>query len=319
MHRFTPLICGLCAAVPAPDPTSAETLSDRFNNAVERNVEGAMAVLGIAAVPSETASTLFLNTGQSSSEDTYDFQSAQLGGGFRWSETFPLWLEGYIGWNRYDPLLVFSDGAEQRQVPLKWTSVAATGGIGYEFDLNDYLVLRPQFHLTLGRIQTDLSVGAQVIANRLGLDTDILVNGGVTTGGVGGSLTLAYDRRWDNDWQFDASLRYTQIHLEPIAGDKELAGEATAATATLWTRLRQPTGYQAFNRPVRVVYELSGSYLPGDQGDVLDTEWLAQFGLGGELDFEETWVPWITTTRLVMRYTRGEHLEGFSIGLAASF
>lgn len=317
MSRFTALAFGL--SVTLPTIAAAESLTDRFDNAVERNIEGAMAVLGIAAVPSETASTLFLNTADGSSDETYDFQSAQFGSGFRWSENVPLWLEGYLGWNRYDPFLIFSDGQTNRQVPLKWTSVAATGGIGYEFDLTEYLVLRPQFHLTLGRIQTDLSVGAQVIANKLGLDTDLLVNGGVTTGGVGGSLTLAYNRRWDNDWELDTSLRYTHIILEPIAGDKDLAGRAEAATGTLWTRLRQPTKYDAFDRPVRIVYEVSGSYLPGDQGKVLDTEWLAQFGIGGEIDLEETWVPWITTTRLVMRYTRGDHLEGFSIGLSASF
>lgn len=298
---------------------TAGPLEDAFSRAIDNNLSGALAVLGLSAVPSETASTLFLDTDTSSGEETFDFQQGQFGGGFRWSESIPIYMEGFIGWSRYDPLLVFSDGVENAQVPLKWTNVSATGGIGYEFDLSEYWVLRPQFHISLGRIQTDLSVGAQLIANRLGLDAETLINGGVWAGGVGGSLALGYNRRWDNDWELDFNLRHTHIYIEPVAGDKELVGSADAITSTLWTRLRQPTGYEAFNRPIRLVYEASGSYLPGDQGDVLATEWLAQVGFGGEIDLEETWVPWVTTTRLVARYTRGESLEGFSIGLAASF
>jgi len=30
-------------------------------------------------------------------------------------------------------------------------------------------------------------------------------------------------------------------------------------------------------------------------------------------------VPYVTTTRLMVRYAKGEYLEGYSIGLAASF
>jgi len=174
-------------------------------------------------------------------------------------------------------------------------------------------------HITLGRIQTDLSVGAQVIAERIGLDVQALLNGGVTAGGYGASIALEYNRRWDSDWEADFSLRHTHIRLLPIAGDKDLIGEADSITTTLWTRLRQPTGYELFERPVRIVYEASGSLLPGDQGDILETDWLAQVGFGGEIDLDETWVPWVTTTRLVARYTLGEKLEGFSVGLACSF
>ncbi|QDY71281.1 hypothetical protein [Qingshengfaniella alkalisoli] len=80
---------------------------------VRRNVEGTLAVLGMSVVPSETASALFLDTG-SGSDERYDLRSAQLGGGLRWSEDVPLYLEGYIGYNRYDPVLLFSEGPNGR-------------------------------------------------------------------------------------------------------------------------------------------------------------------------------------------------------------
>ncbi|MCA8878594.1 MAG: autotransporter outer membrane beta-barrel domain-containing protein [Rhodobacteraceae bacterium] len=302
----------------APAAAGNSDLEQLFGAAVRAQAESALAVLGFATVPSETASGLALDTGQNPNR-TYDFVAGQFGGGFRWSDSIPIYLEGYLGYNRYDPVLIVTQGAQTSQLPLKWTSVAATGGVGYEFDLSPYLVLRPLVHIALGRVQSDVSVGTQAIANRLGLESDALKNGGVTAGGLGGSLALVFNRRWENDYEFDASLRYTDISLRPIAGNRDLVAEARAQTATLWTRLRIPTGKEAFGRPVRTVAELSGSYLPGDQGEIIRESWLAQVGAGGEIDLGETWVPWVTTTRLMLRYTWGEHLKGYSIGIAASF
>jgi hypothetical protein len=174
-------------------------------------------------------------------------------------------------------------------------------------------------HIAAGRVQSDLSVGATIVADQLGLDVSFLDSGGFWVGGLGGSLGLEYNHRWENDYEADATLRYTHIRLEPIFEENELSASADAATAALWTRLRGPTGLRLFRRPVRWVLEASGAYLPGDQGEALQAEWLGQVGAGGEIDLEETFVPFITTTRLVARYTFGEHLTGFSIGLAASF
>jgi len=299
-------------------PTLAADLEDIFGTTVRRQADGALAVLGMTAVPGETTSTLFLSSGRPS-DDTYDFQQAQVYGGFRVSDGIPIYLEGSIGYNRYDPTIILGVGPEADLLPLKWTSVAATGGIGYEFDLTPYWKLRPMAHISLGRVQSDLSIAAQFVADHLGLDVGFLRGGGVTAGGYGGSLAVVYNRRWASDWEADLQLRYTELRFEPILGDKNLIAEARAASTALWTRLRVPTGYDLFSRPIRGVGEFSGSHLNGDRAEVLGTDWLVQIGIGGEIDLSETWVPWITTTRLMARYTRGAELEGFGIGLAASF
>ena len=318
MNGSLPLACAVCAAGASAAMAQDPGLNDVFGRKIRQQAEGGLAVLGMTALPSETASALVLDIG-GDEDDRYDFQQGQLGGGFRLSEGLPLYLEGYIGWNRYDPNVLLGEDGQRSRLPLKWTSVAATGGIGWEFDLNEYWSFRPMAHLTLGRVQSDTSIGAQVIANRLGLDIDFLEGGGVTAGGYGGSASLVYNHRWDNDWEADLTLRYTNLRLEPIGHDKDLIAEADAITTALWSRLRVPTGLKAFNRPVRSVYEFSAASLEGDQGDVLNTDWLVGVGFGGEIDLDETFVPFVSTTRLVMRYTRGEELEGFSIGLAASF
>ncbi|PZQ48931.1 MAG: hypothetical protein DI556_12300 [Rhodovulum sulfidophilum] len=94
---------------------------------------------------------------------------------------------------------------------------------------------------------------------------------------------------------------------------------AEAETLALWSRLRMPTGVEAFGGPIRTVAEFSASWLPGDQGTVLRTDWLAQAGYGIEFDVAQTGIPVVTKGRLVFRYTIGEHLTGYGLGFAVSF
>lgn len=297
-------------------PAAAQDWNGIFGALLRRNAEGALAAYGISAVPSETASTLSLD---SSSDKYSSFTAAQLGGGFTLSEAFPLYLEGFLGYSRYNPVLVLGDKVVRTDLPLKWTTIAATGGMGWEVELNDDLSLIPMAHVSLGRIQSDSSIVAQIIADRLGLDTSFIDGGGMTVGGAGASLTLAYNHRWESDYEVDLTLRHTHIHLRPIGKNSDIIASADAITTAFWSRLRIPTGLHLFNRPVRIVTEASGSYLPGDQGRALQTTWLAQAGLGAEIDLTETWTPLVTTVRMVARVTTGERLQGFSLGLAASF
>ena len=309
-------IFAIAALTLLPAVAQGQSIDDIFGEAIRDNISSALSVYGISAVPSETASTLRLE----SESDTYDtFLASQLGGGFTLSDSVPLYLEGFIGISRYDPVFLISDGTTDSLLPLKWTTVSATGGIGWEFELTENLSLLPMPQISIGRVQSDSSIAAQIIADGIGLDTSFINGGGATVGGIGGSLTLAYNKRWDSDYEVDFTLRHTHMILRPILGDSDLSGEADAITTGYWSRLRIPTGAQLFNRPVRIVLENSGSVLWGDQGTVMGTDWLAQIGAGGEVDLDETFVPWITTTRLVARYTVGQRLTGFSIGLAASF
>lgn len=299
-------------------PLHAQDSDALLGKAIEERASGALALLGLAAVPSETASTLFLDTGQEGSTGT-DFKAGQFGGGFTWSEDFPLYLEGYVGWNRYDPVFAFSDGAEQRKTEAKWNSFALSGAVGWDFKLSEHLVLRPMGIVALGTVASDATLGGLIVGNKLGKDVAFLKDGSLTAGGLGGALALAYNERWENDWEVDVTLRHTRLYLQPIAGDKDVVASAQAFTTGMWSRLRVPTGYKAFQRPVRAVGEFSLGYYGGDQQEIFNTPWLAQIGFGGEIDVSKTKIPWVTTSRIMLRYTRGENLEGFSVGLAVSF
>lgn len=299
-------------------PVAAQDLLESaFEKLQRENAAGSLAVMGLAGIPDDSASAISLQSDTRNRD--YDFKSAQLGGGFRLSEGVPIYLEGYIGYARYDPVLTFSGTDQTTALPLKWTSVVATGGVGYQFDLGERWKMTPMAHISVGRTQSDASVATQVIANRLGIEGDFVESGGLWAGGAGGSLTLDYHLPLENDREFEASLRHTHIEYWPIGDDKDLLVQSTAANTVLWTRYRFPTGKRMFGRPVRWVGDLSLSYLIGDQSIVLGTDWLARVGGGIEVDLSDTWVPWVTTTRLMVRYYGSDTVNGFTVGLAASF
>lgn len=89
----------LCAGTASP--ASAQTLEDLILDALNANVlrqaGGALAVLGLTFVPSETAGTLQFN---GENRDSPDFLASQLGGSFTVSDSFPLYLEGFLGYTR---------------------------------------------------------------------------------------------------------------------------------------------------------------------------------------------------------------------------
>ena len=312
--RITHLALSLLICSPA---AAQGLLENTFEKLQRENAAGSLAVIGLAGIPDDSASAISLQSDTGARD--YDFKSAQLGGGFRLSDGVPIYLEGYIGYARYDPVLTFSGTDETTRLPLKWTSLAVTGGVGYQFDLGDRWKLTPMAHISIGRTQSDASVVTQAVANRLGLDRDFLVSGGLWAAGAGGSLTIDYDRPLTNDREFEASMRYTHIEYWPVGDDKDLLVQSTAANAVLWSRYRFPSGKRMFGRPVRWVGDLSVSYLIGDQAVVLNTDWLARVGGGIEVDLTETWIPWVTTTRLMLRYYGSDTVNGYTVGLSASF
>jgi hypothetical protein len=310
-----PLAAPLLVAVTlaAPQRAGAElSLLPGFN--VEARARGALSILGVTTIPNEAASTLSLN---SQNKEGYEFQSGQFGGAFTVSRDFPLYLEGYAGYARYDPVFVFSDGSDDNLLPLKWNMVSATGGVGWDFPLTSTLTLRPIVNFSLGYIESDASLLKRFIESELDVKLDFLKGGNLTAAGVGGALMLDYEYAAP-EFEIDSELRYSHMHLEPVLGSSAVSASSDAITVGWWNRLRVPTGVDALDAPLRAVFEASGGYYPGDQGEALQTEWMVQVGSGLELDFSNSRVP-ASRGRIMARYAFGERLTGFSIGLAVSF
>jgi hypothetical protein len=287
---------------------------------IERLAAGPLGLVGLASIPDGTASDIRIERGEDGSTGLL---LGQLGTGFTLSERFPLYVEGSVGYARYDPAFVFSNGEERRRLPLRWNTVAATLGIGWSFALGERLQFRPIVNASLGYIATDLTVGAQLLDWVTGLDVDILKRGQATTGGLGGAVVLGwYDYR--PAFEFEAELRYSQMRFETIPQlSQGLSVRADAGTLGLWARYRWPSGAEAFGRPVRWVLEGYHSEFLMSQRRVLGIDRLTRLGGGLELDVGR-WEAGafglhLQRVRLLGHAVLGDDVRGWSVGLGISF
>ena len=260
--------------------------------------------MGYSVVPDLTSSTLAID---SAGTGNPQIAMSQLAGGFTVSRTTPVYLEGGIAYSRYDPTFIATNGEETRSIPVKWISVALTGGVGWDFPIAQDLVLRPIFNFALGQVTSDLRVARFVFENSTGAEIDFLDRGHHNAYGLGGSLMLDYERVRP-DQEIDVELRYTAIRLQSFGGTAEaLKGHADAITASLYTRYRAPTGMTALDRPVRYVLEYAFTRYLGDQPS-LGFNNLHSVGAGLELDSSAHDI-FITRTRLVGRYRFGNNVS----------
>jgi hypothetical protein len=241
----------------------------------------------------------------------------QLGGGFTWSKSTPLYLEGNAAYSRYDPVFLVSDGTEQRPLPVDWHAFSVTGGVGWDFPLAPHWTLRPMLNFTWGYVTSDVNIVKWWLGNNTDVDLEFLDNGTLNARGLGGSLMIDYER-FAPDAEVDLELRYTNVKLHnsgPYADMIE--GSAAAESASIWARRRVPTGWVVWERPVRYVLEGAYTRFLGSQTEV-GVDRMASVGAGIEFD-SSAYDVWATRWRALLRYKFGPDISGWSVGLAVSF
>jgi len=282
---------------------------------LQERVNGALAMMQYSISPDVTSSSLSISSGEGGSNGMF---MTQFGGGFTWSKSFPLYLEGNAAYSRYDPVFIISNGAEQRNVPTRWNSVVGTVGIGWDFPIAKELVLRPIANFTLGRVTSDLRVAGRIIEGETGQEIEFLKHGILDAVGYGGSLMLDYEH-YREMYEIDVETRLTNIWLQSFGGTSEaVQGLALAQSLGLWARWRAPTGLRALDRPVRYVLEYAFTRYFGPDGDMLGFNNLNSIGVGIELDtsaLDRIATRW----RLIGRLRFGENVRGWGVGLGISF
>ena len=279
---------------------------------VQKRVNGVLALMGYMLTPDITTGSLAISNDATGNPD---FAMTTLGGGFTVSKGSPLYLEGTLGYARYDPTFITSNGQVERSVAAKWDAYSATGGIGWDFPVTEGLVFRPIFNLSYGRVESNVSVTGQT---ETGAELDFLQNGQLNAYGIGGSLVLDYERYRPGN-EIDVELRYTNIYLQSFGGTSTaVQGSADSQSLSLWARWRAPTGGTMLERPLRYVLEFAHTTFIGDLDGVLGFNYLSSVGAGLELDSSAYGIS-VTRTRLMARYKVGENVRGWSVGLAVSF
>lgn len=299
----------------SPDAVAAE------GQRIKQRADAVLTLMSFMIVPDITASDLNIGSG---SDDKTELSITQFGGGATMGESFPLYLEGAMGYSRYDPQFVISDGDQSRRIPTKWNSLTTTGGIGWDFNLHrdrwgGNLVLRPIANVMLGTMASDLRVGAWALERHKNADYDFLDGGRLNAYGLGGSLMLDYELLSPAQ-DIDVELRYTGMNLQTFGStSRAVEGSATAQNLGLYLRRRAPLfDWTLLKSPVRYVLEGAHTEYLGEQRGKLGFDSLSSVGLGIEMDSSKYPV-FITRTRLVARYMFGNGTSGYGVGLAMSF
>lgn len=290
---------------------------DNTEQELREIADGALTIMAYTVFPGITTSSLSI---ENDSGDDPRISQITFGGGFTLSKNFPLYLEGNLGYSRYDPDLIVSSGQEEQSISTKWNSFSATGGIGWDFPItaDKELKLRPIFNFSLGRVVTDASIAQDLINVVFEQDLDTIDNGTMNAYGLGGAIMLDYER-YREDYELDVEIRYTKIQLRTFGSTTAgLQGESTNDVLAVWARWREPTGFTFLQRPLRYVLETSFANYYGPQRGALGFNHLISLGGGFEID-TSAYTGIISRARLVGRYLFGKNVSGFSIGLAASF
>ncbi|MFZ6747981.1 hypothetical protein [Undibacterium sp. Ren11W] len=288
----------------------------RVQNAanVQKSANSVLALMSYSVILDLAASSLSI---QGTESENKELAMTQLGGGATMSKNTPVYLEGAIAGSRYDPTFVATDGVENRKIPLKWTSITATGGIGWDFPVAENLVLRPIFNFSLGTVASDLKAANWWLNYKTGKEFQFFEKGSMNVYGLGAALMLDYELV-KPEYEVDVELRLSQVHLQTFKTDDGVAGASNSQTANLWARYRAPTGFTMLERPLRYVLEVSHSRYYGDQAGVLGFDHLSTLGAGFEIDSSAHSV-FVTRTRFVMRYMFGNGVSGGGLGIAMSF
>jgi hypothetical protein len=318
LHDFGLLVrvLGLAVISLSCIDTLAQSAGQRVDGTnLQRLANGIVGIMSYTVAPDVTTSSLSINNSATSNAA---LNMTQFGGGFTWSRDTPLFLEGNAAYSRYDPVFVASDGSDARQVPAKWNSISATGGIGWDFPVSEHWVVRPIFNFTLGRVVSDLRVAKFWVENNTNVDLNFLDGGTLRASGLGGSLMLDYEK-FAPEADDDLEIRYTHVDLQSHGGSSEaMVGRAKAESISLWARRRVPTGWgTVWDRPVRYVFEFASTRFLGDEKEA-GLKLMNSVGFGLELDSSAKEM-WVSRWRAVMRYKFGPDMSGWSLGLAVSF
>nr|WP_085942044.1 autotransporter domain-containing protein [Aeromonas veronii] len=287
----------------------------------QERANAVLSLMTFTVVPDITASNLDIGSGTNQSAA---LNMTQIGGGATMSEAVPIYLEGAIGFSRYDPQFVVSNGTESRTLPTKWNSLTASGGIGWDIALHEdprggHWVLRPIANVSLGTMASDLRIGNWLLERTKGYSLDFLDGGQLNMYGLGGSLMLDYEL-FSKVQDIDLEVRYSYQHLQSFGGTStSVSGHAEAENLGLYLRRRAPLfHWTLLDRPVRYVLEGAHTAYLGEQRGLLGFDSLNSIGAGLELDSSKYDII-VTRTRLVARYMFSHNTSGYSIGLAMSF
>jgi hypothetical protein len=244
----------LSLAFLAADAALAAALTPASSADLQRRANGVLMIMGYSLTPDVTTGSLAISN---QSTGNPGLSMVSLGGGDVLSQSLPLYLEGTLALSRYDPTFVAASGSGAAPLPVRWNSVSGTGGIGWNFPLTERLKLRPIFNLSLGHVESDLSLADRVIQQRSGREFEFLQRGRLNALGLGGSVMIDYED-YRPEREIDAELGWLFELLE-LDGSLDQTWTVITSDQTLDRLLQMPRGHSLRLVPLDVASDAIGT------------------------------------------------------------
>ena len=177
------ILLGLSFAMRAEAQSDGRVITAVPGYSLQQTANVVLGLLGYNVVPDVTASSLSISRG--GQEDT-GLQTTQFGLGFTVDPDFPLYLEGFLGYSRYDPRFIFSEGQKKSFLPTRWNNFSGTVGVGWDFPIIEGLVFRPILNASLGHVETDVSLLGRLLELKYDSELAFLQRGRMNAYGLGG-------------------------------------------------------------------------------------------------------------------------------------
>jgi hypothetical protein len=319
---------GAQTLAPAAGAAAREAASERLAQlraTLQPRNGGVLGLMGYGAIPTASSTTLQVNrntVGPEAGDPTLTL--SQFGFGFEVDESFPLWLEIYASYARYDPRAVVL-GEGTRAVSVRWNNFTTTLGIGWDFYLADSLYVTPILNVAGGYAASDASLASTALAWwRDNSEPSALSDVHANVWGVGGSLMLNYFN-YSVERQIDLQARYSLMRLQTFGDTLPVArGTSTSSTFSVWGQYRWPTGVEILQRPLRWVATGAASSYFGAQREAMGFAWSTTVGGGiefdvGRLQFGAFGLD-VSRVQFTLNYLYADkNITGASFGLGISF
>jgi hypothetical protein len=270
----------------------------------------ALAAFSVGALRREGATTVSVI---GASGDEADFYSTSIGAGTDLPADPRVYAELQVAYQNYDPEYLLP-ATDADLVDVRWSSVALSGGLGWNYAIDDNLTLRPMAIASVGHV-FGKAIFDELLPDGDGGGLGELFDDGIFVGGVGAALVLNYVRTIA-EGDLELRARQSWLRLVPLddAGDYDV--DATASATNLFGTYSIPI---PASNSLRGVVEGSYTRFWGDQAGILRTSWLGTIGGGVEVPTAFRFGSEALYGRAVLRYVFGAGYEGVAIGLGVTF
>ena len=205
------------------------------------------------------------------------------------------------------------------EIDFDLKTFSALAGAGLSIPLSEGAFLRPILLFGYSRVIDDSELRGEfsdvIDAAASGILFDVEIDSLI----YGAAAELGYRREVRSDVDFEAHLRYNQVRSDVIsASDRSLKRSNDFGVVTTDLEVDVKTGYTLFSRDVHAIGSIGGTYLPGRQGDNLDSDFYHEVGGGLELK-EDRIIKGVKGLKLFGRYIFGDDVTGYKFGVKLTF